>query len=258
MGLTRGFLWCRMILSERSVKCRRLNRHKALQVLGKGQNGTKGVVLAVQHDKGRKKAIPTQVKDLSLVTEKRRGIVDAAVGLFVRKGYHQTTTREIAREAGFSIGTLYEYIASKEDILYLVCEAIHGEMEDRLGGGGDRLLPVKERLEKAMGDYVRVCDRMQDSILLIYRETASLTAESRRYVLENEERITEVFSRILGDGVREGVFGLKGQKAVELMAHNIVVLGHMWAFRRWFLRGTFSVDEYVRHQTSLIMGELTG
>ncbi|MCH7960453.1 MAG: helix-turn-helix transcriptional regulator, partial [Candidatus Hydrogenedentes bacterium] len=67
-----------------------------------------------------RKSIPTQVKDSELVVQKRREIVDAAVGLFIRKGYHQTTTRKIAREAGFSIGSLYEYIASKEDILYLV------------------------------------------------------------------------------------------------------------------------------------------
>ncbi len=221
-------------------------------------NTEKGAKLTDRHDEGSNKVIPTLVKDLSLVTKKRRVIVDAAVGLFVGKGYHQTTTREIAREAGFSIGTLYEYVGSKEDILYLVCEAIHAEIETRLGGDGDRLLPVKERLVKAIADYVRVCDRMQDSVLLIYRETASLTTDSRRYVLKNEARITEVFSRILGDGVREGVFVLKGEKGVELMAHNIVVLGHMWAFRRWFLRGTFTVDEYIGYQTSLIMGELNG
>ena len=41
-----------------------------------------------------------------VVEEKRARIVEAAVGLIVRKGFHQTTTREIAREAGFSIGSL--------------------------------------------------------------------------------------------------------------------------------------------------------
>ncbi|MBW2053302.1 MAG: helix-turn-helix transcriptional regulator, partial [Deltaproteobacteria bacterium] len=46
------------------------------------------------------KNVPTMVKDTSLVEKRRRQIVDAAIKLFVRKGFHPTTTREIARMAG--------------------------------------------------------------------------------------------------------------------------------------------------------------
>ncbi|MCP4682016.1 MAG: TetR/AcrR family transcriptional regulator, partial [Desulfobacterales bacterium] len=73
----------------------------------------------------RTKEIPTQIKDQDLVKERRRQIVDASVILFVENGYHKTTTRQIARATGFSIGSLYEYVSSKEDVLYLVCDAIH-------------------------------------------------------------------------------------------------------------------------------------
>ena len=55
--------------------------------------------------------------------------MDAAVKLFIDKGFHKTTTREIAREAGISTGLLYEYVSTKEDVLYLVCDAIHAEVE---------------------------------------------------------------------------------------------------------------------------------
>lgn len=214
--------------------------------------------MAVSRLENNRKAIPTLVKDSELVELQRRRIVDAAVGLFVSKGFHQTTTREIARAAGFSIGSLYEYVASKEDVLYLVCDAIHGEMEARLreqiGEGAITL----ESLKRAVDAYLRVCDRMQDSILLIYRETASLTGESQRYVLRNEERITEIFTRILADGADRGVFQLKDHRTAQLMAHNIIVLGHMWAFRRWFLRDKYGLDDYIAHQTSLVVRELCG
>ena len=70
------------------------------------------------------KNVETQVKDTILVEQRRRQIVEAAVRLFIKKGFHKTTTREIAKVAGFSIGSLYEYIGSKEDVLFLVCDAI--------------------------------------------------------------------------------------------------------------------------------------
>ena len=79
-----------------------------------------------------RKSIPTLVKNASLGWERRAILVDAAVELFINKGFHQTTTWQIAKAAGFSIGTLYEYIASKEDVLYLVCDSIHKEMETQL------------------------------------------------------------------------------------------------------------------------------
>ena len=204
-----------------------------------------------------RKSIPTQVKDSELVIQKRREIVEAAVGLFIRKGYHQTTTREIAREAGFSIGSLYEYIASKEDVLYLVCDAIHAEMEGRLRSEMVKGRTVADTLHGAIDAYLRVCDRMQDSILLIYRETASLAPDYRRYVLQNETRVTEIFARILEEGFASGSFRFDEMKTVHLMAHNIVVLGHMWAFRRWFLRDEFSLDEYIRHQSTFSTRELS-
>lgn len=202
------------------------------------------------------KTIPTPVKDDDLVRRKRAELVAAAVPLFIRKGYHATTTRELAREAGWSTGALYEYVKRKEDVLYLVCDAIHGEMEAALradlSGTGDH----GARLEHAIAAYVRTCDRMQDSILLIYRETASLPEEARRCVLENEMRITKLFEGLLREGAKAGVFRFKDARARGLMAHNITVIGHMWAFRRWALGKQFTLKHYIRQQTSLLIREI--
>jgi len=101
------------------------------------------------HSANRTTAIPTQVKDPDLVERRRRQIADAAVRLFIEKGFHKTTTRQIARTAEISIGSLYEYFTCKEDILYLVCDFIHSEMEQgvasamaKASGGRDALAKV--------------------------------------------------------------------------------------------------------------------
>ncbi|MBP8128531.1 MAG: TetR/AcrR family transcriptional regulator [Candidatus Hydrogenedentes bacterium] len=205
----------------------------------------------------KRKCIPARVKNNELVEKKRRELVNAAVGLFTRKGFHRTTTRELAEAAGWSVGLLYEYVKSKEDVLYLVCEAIHRDMEhalrERIGGAATG----RASLEAAIAEYMRVCDRMQDAILLIYRETGALDAVSRRFVLRNEERITRIFEEILRAGREDGTLRLRDGRALRLMAHNVVVLGHMWAFRRWFLAKSYTVDEYSRQQTALILNEMT-
>jgi len=182
--------------------------------------------------------------------------VEAAMKLFVQKGFHPTTTREIARLAGISIGTLYEYIGSKEDVLYLVCEAIHAEMEAKIRQALDEDRSGRQTLVNAIANYLQVCDRMQDSILLIYQESKSLDHDALKYVLANDERITGIFQDILLKGLADGTLFLN-ENDVKLIAHNIIVLGHMWTFRRWFLRRAFSLEDYIRVQTSFLLSELT-
>ncbi len=202
--------------------------------------------------------VHTLVKDPGLVERRRRQIVDAAVKLFVEKGFHKTTTRQMARAAGFSIGTLYEYVASKEDVLYLVCDAIHAEMERGMAEALEQATSGWEALRGAIREYFLVCDRMSDHILLIYQETKSLTPQWQKRVLENEVRITGLFKGALeGLIAKEGIEG-PDDASLELMAHNIMVLGHMWTFRRWFFRRRFRIEDYISHQTTLIMRELTG
>jgi len=202
--------------------------------------------------------VHTLVKDPGLVERRRREIVDAAVKLFVENGFHKTTTRQIARAAGFSIGTLYEYIASKEDVLYLVCDAIHAEIESGVAEVMGQATGGWEALRGVIREYFLVCDRMSDHILLIYQETKSLTPQWQKKVLENEVRVTELFKSALeGLCSKEGISG-PDDASLELMAHNIMVLGHMWTFRRWFFRRRFRIEDYISYQTALIMRELTG
>ena len=197
--------------------------------------------------------IPTQVKNQDLVQRRRRQIVDAAVELFIQNGFHKTTTRQIAKSAGVSIGSLYEYVASKEDVLYMVCDAIHAEMERGMADAMQRGVHEGNPLAEVVRAYLLVCDRMNDHILLIYQETQSLPHKWRRMVLENEVRITGLFTRALSQLMADGKIPLLSEAAMDLVAHNIAVIGHMWTFRRWFLSRHYTIEDYIRHQTAFIM-----
>ena len=201
----------------------------------------------------RTKDIPTQVKDPDLVKRRRNQIADASVQLFIQKGFHKTTTRQIARASGISIGSLYEYFTSKEDILYMVCESIHAEVERGLTDAMSRATAGREALAEVVREYFEVCHRMSDFILLIYQESQSLPSQWRKRVLENELKITGLFVEVLARIAASGELpGLKEQY-IELAAHDIVVLGHMWTFRRWYLSRHYSLEDYIKHQTAFIL-----
>jgi AcrR family transcriptional regulator len=204
----------------------------------------------------RTTTVQTQVKDQDLVAKRRRQIIDAAVHLFIDQGFHKTTTRQIAQAAGFSTGTLYEYVASKEDVLYLVCDAIHAEMARSIAEGVARATGGRQALAAVIAEYFAVCHKMSDHILLIYQEAKSLPPEWRKHVLDNDVRITGLIKDVLSRLAGNGDLPRLDEATIELLAHNITVLGHMWTFRRWFLSTKFSIEDYTRRQTSLIMGDL--
>lgn len=200
--------------------------------------------------------IPSMVKNRQLVKERRAQIIRGAQELFVRKGFHKTTTREIARECGLSIGTMYEYIQSKEDVLYLVCDHIHSELEARLKEALSATETGRDSLMNAMVQHFKVMGELADWVLLIYQETKSLPKKARRAILQREKEITALFEEILERGIRDKTLRLD-PSSVPLMAHNIMVLGEMWTFRRWALAEQYTLEDFTRRQIAWLLRECT-
>ncbi|MGN7310643.1 TetR/AcrR family transcriptional regulator [Alkalicoccobacillus gibsonii] len=194
-----------------------------------------------------KKNVPSLVKDQQLIHKRREQIIKGAVRLFIEKGFHRTTTREIAKESGFSIGTLYEYIGKKEDVLYLVCDAIYDEVTERLKKQLHTTGPALQRLKEAIRAYFLVIDSMQEEVLVMYQETKSLPKETLPYVLKKETEMVDMMEEILADCKKESVLNLS-EKEMKLVTHNILVAGQMWTFRRWALRRHFTLEEYIDMQ----------
>ncbi|WP_062052070.1 TetR/AcrR family transcriptional regulator [Bacillus sp. JCM 19034] len=194
-----------------------------------------------------KKAVKSLVKDPELIRKRREQMVKAAVHLFTEKGFHRTTTREIARESGFSIGTLYEYIRTKEDVLFLVCDSIYDEVHGRLQVLMKNEGSGLERLKNAISSYFQVIHEMQDEVLVMYQETKSLSKDALKYVLEKEVQMVAMIEEVIHHCVKDKLASIS-EKQIKLFAHNIVVSGQMWTFRRWSIQKLYNIEQYTQLQ----------
>lgn len=203
----------------------------------------------------RKREVQSSVKDESLIAKRRAQMIRGAVTLFKEKGFHRTTTREIAKASGFSIGTLYEYIRTKEDVLYLVCDSIYDEVHARF----DALDIEKGSLDvlvTAIGHYYGLIDDMQDEFVVMYQESKSLPKDALQYVLNKEMEMVSLFEGLLADCAASGELKLT-PKEITLAAHHLFVQGQMWAFRRWALRD-FTIKEFTELQTQFLLQGMAG
>ncbi len=187
---------------------------------------------------------------------RRRQILIAAAKLFLKKGLHKTTMREIARESGIVVGTLYHYISTKDDIMTMIMDeelaAVHEfirESEKSLV----KLGPVMA-LRVTIDRYLRMIDISQDLQVFWYQESGNMLPDQRRRLIEVEDELAEMYSKILKAGCRSGDFQVKD---ILLTAHDIIVLGDMWAFRRWFAGRHCTLDEFIQRQTDLILSGIS-
>ncbi|RLL42866.1 TetR/AcrR family transcriptional regulator [Oceanobacillus piezotolerans] len=198
-----------------------------------------------------KDKIVSNIKDQELVRIRRDQMIKGAITLFKEKGFHRTTTREIAQASGFSIGTLYEYIRTKEDVLFLTCDAIYDQVKERVEASIALEQPTKENLIKIVTSYFCLMDELQEEILILYQEAKSLKKETRHYVLQKERDMVSMLERALLECVPD-----LSNKEAALIANNIFVQGHMWSFRRWIIQKQYTLREYIGLQVENLLKTL--
>jgi AcrR family transcriptional regulator len=181
--------------------------------------------------KYNQEVVGTEIKNSELVREKRLQIAKGASKLFIKKGFHQTTIREISKVTGITSGNIYNYITKKEDILYLVFEVFHTLWINRLEE--ERVFEIEdpvEQLEVALQKMFELVSSYREMVLLVYRESKLLPKKFLRILLEKEKGHIECFEKILDRGVEKGVFKTRD---AFLLANIIVYLLSMEPLRGW-------------------------
>jgi AcrR family transcriptional regulator len=196
--------------------------------------------------------IRTYSNDKSLVQKRRRQIVINSTDLFVKKGYAKTSMREVAQACNMSIGTLYHYVGSKEDILYLIISYTADQQREIIDSFFNTLSNLKptQALIRLIWTLYQWQHVNQNIVLFIYRETKNLSQTNRQLVFDSEKYIIALTEEVLKRGVEAGEFKINN---TTLMAHNIIALSHIWVLRRWFLRKHCTWEEYVRTQTEYVL-----
>jgi len=180
------------------------------------------------------KEIPTTIKNKELVEKRREQIVMAAIKLFSKKGFHKTNLRELSKEAGLSYGNIYDYVGTKEDILFLLHDYCAGHAMNALKDGIKDLSDPVEKLRRIIRAEFKFMDQLSDAILLIYQESHILSKEYLYKLLQKEREHLEIIEQAISESIDHG----KMRKCnVRLTANIIKSMIDAWVIKRWDLNG---------------------
>ena len=140
----------------------------------------------------------------SPATDKRRLILDAAVRVFARRGYHGSRVGDIATEAGVAHGLLYHYFASKDEVLETVFRENFGELLERFRTVERSDEPAAEKLEGIAKILLRTWRNDPALVTVMVREVAR-SPQLQSQVDEVREAFA-ILQRVIEQGQDDGTF----------------------------------------------------
>jgi AcrR family transcriptional regulator len=140
------------------------------------------------------------------VTDTAVRIMLAAADAFADKGFHATTTRDIASRAGLSPAGVYVHFASKEVLLFELSRRGHARARDLLVAAADQAATPTEALRALIGGFSRWHAEHYELGRIVQFEFRHLSPEHREAVLGLRKEIDGVVAGVLRDGVATGEF----------------------------------------------------
>jgi Transcriptional regulator len=151
--------------------------------------------------------VPKQKRSI----EKKQRIKDAAIKLMSEKGYHSTSSNEIAKEAGVSIGTFYSYYKDKKELYKELVADIYNIViapmnmpaaSDSAPAPGDNVFAFPENLsiEETVHLYIETVFKGHEYETAFQREIASLSEQSdefREIEMSHKKDLTRMFTSML-------------------------------------------------------------
>lgn len=173
----------------------------------------------------------TNVQNKSLIHSRREQICDAALELFLEKGFAATTIRDICAGSGVNQASIYDYIANKNDILRRLLNQLW--FREDVPTLPVILLDQSLSLEAALEEYFRESwAKKRQGTLLAYRSVPHMQAVDRKALHMREFAAMKDLADQLSLRL-----DLDGDDArLDIMANLMVFLSAFGPMRDWLCR----------------------
>jgi AcrR family transcriptional regulator len=158
--------------------------------------------------------------------ERRKQLIDTALGLFAAKGFENTTTKEIAEASGVAQGLIYHYFGGKEELLFAAVDR-HGflpRLRVILAASSER--PAREVLPRIVEGFRALLGEKDDLVRVFFRES-QVNPEVGRKLAETIQEGVELLSGYLRARIAAGELRDLDPEAAAKALLYAVQMAHM-------------------------------
>lgn len=162
--------------------------------------------------------------------KRRDQIAAAAAAVIARKGFANATMREIADTAGMHVPTMYQYVASKDEMLELVYNWTMLRVRTDVAEATVNCTTATEKLRATVAALVEKGDRFRRDVGVLNREFKSLSPAARTRVLAHYRKLLLQIADLVGEGIASGEFR---PVEPEVAANFIEATCDIWPLRQF-------------------------
>lgn len=177
-------------------------------------------------------------------------ILDAVFEITYEKGFQAMSMRDLSRRSGLSMGAMYPYFRSKEELLTIILRQGRTMLNTvfekfRTAPGG----PF-EKLETVIRAHIYLSERARSWFYFMFMEARNLSAGERKAILESEAYTEAALVEILEEGESAGAF----QKRDHMLTASIIkAMQQEWYLKRWkYSKRGVTVDDYADYVVDFV------
>jgi AcrR family transcriptional regulator len=169
----------------------------------------------------------------------RKHILNGAAELFMERGYHATSVREIGDYLDISQSSLYYHAKNKPQILVDLNDAFMSELVEALEAIAAREAAPLERLKAVIAELLEVVAEHQAVVTVVLHERRSLPEESAAAVQVQRDRVDELIDGIIEDGIAAGDIAPLPPAMVRLALTGMT----NWAYTWYDAEGSLTAEQ---------------
>ena len=199
------------------------------------------------------------IRNKRIAVKNLQNICESTFLLANEVGFQAMTLRQLSQQTGMSMGGLYAYIKSKDDLAELIHRFLNKYCIDKIDLLVSNELTADKKLIALIHAHVYLSELMQPWFYFTYMESKNLPKTHKNFAIKSELSMENLLLETMNDGLDSGIFNIKLSKPedTQLAASLIKAMLQDWYLKRWkYKKRKISADDYASHVVKFAFGYL--
>ncbi|MBT2755274.1 TetR family transcriptional regulator [Mesobacillus foraminis] len=180
-------------------------------------------------------------------------IVESAINLFEKHGYHGVSVGQIVDDSQTSKGGFYHNFKSKDELLFYIHDLFISYVLDKAREAYDNFDTPVSRLCAIIQSFTKVFDLYKPHITVFYQESAYLAREYQQLINEKRDEYRKIILQVISEGQSNGDF--RSEVPAEISTMSIIGMIN-WTYKWYKKDGALSIDAIALIFNDLILHSL--
>ncbi|MFC4557246.1 TetR/AcrR family transcriptional regulator [Virgibacillus kekensis] len=174
------------------------------------------------------------------MTALRDKIIQEALLLFDKNGFHGVTVNQIVENVGTSKGGFYHHFTSKDELLFVIHDTFISYVLEKATIANRTYSSPTKKLQAIVKDFVKVFDLYKPHISVFYQENIYLKPEYEVLIKKKRDQFKQLIIQAIKEGKETGEF----RKDLPVEITGMAILGMVnWTYKWYKKSGPKSIDE---------------